>query len=148
MNKKLAHTIFLIGDFLFIWILWIGFNDFKHVLSEIANRADTIEFNSRSGFFIVCIGLPLIHLLSVIDYVFPGFPKKFHRLVNIGLIFFVIALLSTGFVSSSWLRFQVENASYFYCRNASGVSALARTLVYTKNMGVCETLVNDKRKQR
>jgi hypothetical protein len=148
MNKKLAHTIAFLLDLLCLVGLWMGYDEFRRILLEINNQADMIQFGNRVGFFILAIGFPLIHLLSVIDFFWPSLPKKFNIVVNRALIIMVIALLGTGFFGSSWIKGRVENAGYIYCRNASGISALARTLVYTKNMDICEELVETKRKQQ
>lgn len=144
MNKKLAHTIAFLLDLLCLVGLWVGYGEFQRIISEIKNQADMIQFGNRVGLFIVALGFPLIHLLSFIDFISPRFPKKFNKIVNRGLVVMVIALLSTGIFGSSWIKAHVENANYIYCRNASGISALARTLVYTKNMDICEKLVEKK----
>jgi hypothetical protein len=52
-----------------------------------------------------------------------------------------------SFMISSWMKSHAENSGYIYCRNVSGVSALARTLVYTKSMDICEELVASKQKR-
>jgi hypothetical protein len=148
MNKKLAHTVLLFFDFLCIWGFLIGYHDVKHTLMEITSYTDMITFGSRDGFFILGIFLPAVHLLPVIDHIWPDFPKKYHQLVNISLIVTVVAMLSSGFIISSWIKSQVENAGYIYCREASGISALAKSLVYTKDMAICEDLVTAKYKHR
>lgn len=66
--------------------------------------------------------------------------------MNQGAIVMLIALFVAGFAGSYWIQSQVENAGYVYCRNASGVSALARTLVYTKYMDICEEFVESKKR--
>jgi hypothetical protein len=147
MNKKLAHIIAFVLDLSCLVGLWIGYDEFQRILLEIKNQVDTIQLSSRAGFFIIAIGFPLIHLLSVIDYYWPNFPKKFSGIVNRGLVLTVIILLAACFIGSSWIKSKVENAGYVYCRNASGISALARTLVYTKNIDICEELVETKRKR-
>ncbi len=117
-------------------------------LTNISKQAEIVEFNSRAGFFIVCIGLPLIHLLVYIENLFPPLSKKVHKIVNLGLVFFVAALLSAGFLASFWLQYRAENAGYIYCRNVSGVSALAKNLIYTKDMEICEALVAAKHERK
>ncbi len=129
-------------------MLWIGYQDIKDVLIEINNQADIIRFSSRAGFFIVAIGPPPIHLLAVVDYFWPNIPKKHSHIVNKGVIVVVVVLLAAGFVGSSWIKSQAENTGYVYCRNASGISALAKSLVYTKDMKICEDLVASKKKHQ
>ena len=148
MNRKLSHAIFLVGDIFFLGLLWLGHQGFNMALTNISKQAEIVEFNSRAGFFIVCIGLPLIHLLVYIENLFPPLSKKVHKIVNLGLVFFVAALLSAGFLASFWLQYRAENAGYIYCRNVSGVSALAKNLIYTKDMEICEALVAAKHERK
>ena len=68
--------------------------------------------------------------------------------MNISLVVTVVAMLSAGFIISSWIKSRVESAGYIYCREASGISALAKSLVYTKDMAICEDLVTAKYKHR
>ncbi len=125
-------------------MLWIGYQDIKDVLIEINNHADIIRFSSRAGFFIVALGPPPIHLLAVVNYFWPNIPKKHSHIVNKGVIVAVV-LLAAGFAGSSWIRSQAKNNGYVYCRNASGISVLAKSLVYTKDMKICEDLVAPKK---
>lgn len=148
MNKKLSHTILISFDLLCFWVLWIGFNSIIDVIIEINNQANIIRLSSRSGFYIVGIGPPLMHFLAVVDYFWSDFQKKYSRLVNQCVVIAVLVLLAAGFLGSSWIKTRVEKAGYICCRNASGISALARTLVYAKNMDICEDLVETKQKQK
>lgn len=141
MNKKLAHTIFVFGDIVSIWILFIGYQEIRHTIAEITIYKDIVEFGNRDGFFILGIFLPLVHMLPIMDFIWPEIPKKCSHIVNRGFIIFTIVLIVSGFIVSSWMKSQVENSGYVYCRKASGVSALAKTLVYTKNMEICEEIV-------
>jgi uncharacterized Tic20 family protein len=145
-NKKLALIILLFGNLLGAVILWIGYHALSKFFFDVDNQAEVIEFSSRFGFFIV--GLPIIGilLLVIIEYYFPALIRKHLKALNIGGIVGLIIFLSSGFFISSWMRSHAENAGYIYCRNASGVSALARALVYTKNMDICEELVASKQK--
>ncbi len=148
MNKKLAHTILFFGSLLCIGGLWIGYHEFQRILLEITNQADMIKFGNRVGFFIVGLFLPLIHLFIIVEHFRPTLIHKYKRLMNQGAIFLLIVLLSAGIIGSSWLESKVENAGYVYCRNASGISALAKSLVYTRDMDICEELVESKIKRR
>ncbi len=133
--------ILFFGNLLGAVILWIGYHALSNFFFDVDNQVEVVEFSSRSGFFIV--GLPIIVILLIVitEYYFPVLIRKHLKALNIGGIIGLIIFLSSGFFISSWIRSHAENAGYIYCRNASGVSALARTLVYTKNMEICEELV-------
>ena len=85
--------------------------------------------------------LPPLHLLTIIEYFCPDFVHKRKRFLSRSIVVALIALLSAGIIGSSWIKYKVENAGYAYCRELSGVSALFRSLVYTKDMAICEDLV-------
>lgn len=140
MNKKLAHTFFFFFDLLCIEGIWYGFHEFQRILMETTIQADIIRLSNRVGFFILVILIPAIHLLAFVDRVWPNLPRKYSALVNKCIAASVIILLSLEFISSSWIKTQVENAGYYYCRGASGAGALSRTLVYTRNAAICEDL--------
>lgn len=144
MNKKLAHTLAIPFDLFCLAFVWIGFSIFKGVIVKIADQVDFISFNSRASFFIAGIGFPVIHLIGIIEYFKPGFIKKHARKFNCSLIGFAIVLIAACIIGSSWIKSKVEDAGYVYCREASGVSALARSLVYAKDMETCEELAQSK----
>ncbi|MCP3874046.1 MAG: DUF1240 domain-containing protein [Desulfobacteraceae bacterium] len=112
---------------------------------EIFNQVDMISFSNRIGFTIVAVGFPPIHIFTIVDNARPNLFKKYIPIVNKCVIVLVAGLLAAGFISTSWLKSQVENAGYVYCRNASGVSSLAKSLVYTKDIKICEDLVKSKK---
>jgi hypothetical protein len=146
MNKKLAMTFLILINLFCLWVFWQGYNNIKETVASLHNQLDVIQFSSRAGFFLVVIGAPLICLLVIVEKIRPVFVKKQSGLINKCIVIGIIALFVAGFVGSSGIRSKVENAGYVYCRNASGISALERTLVYTKNMEICEKLVETKRK--
>ncbi|MGD9368202.1 MAG: hypothetical protein PVH87_21050 [Desulfobacteraceae bacterium] len=151
MNNKLRHAGLLFFDLLCIVILWIGYDNFKQILMEINNQVEIIRFNSRDGSFIVGIGFPIMHLFVIADQLWPDFIKKLEkhkRLASNCFVGFVVALLLGGFAGSSWLQSRVENAGYVYCRYVSSPSALAKTLVYTKDQKLCEELEAEARAER
>lgn len=74
--------------------------------------------------------------------------EKYKKPVNYSIMGFVVALLVAGFAISSWLQSRAENAGYVHCRYISGVSALAKELVYTKEVQICEDLVAKARAER
>ena len=122
--------------------------DIKEIIASLQIHADVIHVGSRAGFFVVTISVPILCFLPVVERIRPDFVKKHSKLINQCTIIGVIALLATGLFGSSWIKTRIENTGYTYCRNASGISALARTLVYTKNTDICEELVETKRKSR
>jgi hypothetical protein len=147
MNKKLAHIILFVGNFFCLGIFWIGLSDFNHTLTQINLQPDSISIGSRNGFFIVPIIYILIYLGIITEHFRPALIEKYRKFMNYSTAALLIMVIIGGFIGSSWTRFKVENSGYVYCRNASGISALERTLVYTKNMDICEELVETKRKR-
>jgi hypothetical protein len=144
MNKKLAHIILFVGNFFCIGIFWIGLRSFNHTLTEINLQPDSISFGSKNGFFIVPIIYVLIYLGIIIEHFRSALIEKYRIFLNYATAALLLLLIVGGFIGSSWIRSKVENAGYVYCRNASGISALERTLVYTKNTDICEELVETK----
>jgi len=115
------------------------------------HQVDILRFSNRAGFFIVGIILPLMHLLIIIEQLWPDFIRKFEKYkkpVNNCIMGFVFALIIGGFIISSWLQYRAESAGYEYCRYISGTSALAKTLVYTNGAKLCEDLSAKARTER
>lgn len=151
MNNTLRHVVCLFFDLFCIVMLWILYDDFKQTLMEINNQVDILRFGNRDGFFIMGIVFPLMHLLVIIEQLWPDFLTKFtkyKKLINNCVMGFVVALLLAGFAISSWLQNRAENAGYVYCRYVSGTSALAKRLVYTKGQKICEDLEAEARAER
>jgi hypothetical protein len=148
MNNNLRYLVIIFFDVLCIVFLWIGYDSIRETLIEINAQVDTIRIGSRDGFFIVGIGFPLLHLLNISGYFLPDFIKKYQKSLNYCVIGLVIALLIAGFAISSWLQSRAENSGYVHCRYVSGVSALAKTLVYTKGVQICEDLETKARAER
>jgi hypothetical protein len=67
--------------------------------------------------------------VPIVEKFWPDFLKRHSKLMSQCVVIGIIALLAAGVIGSSWIKARVENAGYTYCRNASGISALARTLV-------------------
>jgi hypothetical protein len=151
MNNTIRHIGLFFFDLLSIVMIYIFFNDFKQSLAEIKSQIDIVEFGNRDGFFVVGIGIPIMHLLIASEQLFPGFIKrieKYKKPVNQGIMGFIVALLIAGFALSSWLQSRAEKAGYVHCRYVSGASALAKTLVYTKGAQLCEDLEAKARAER
>lgn len=140
--------MFTFADLLFLGGLYIFYDEFSRILAGIEIQAEIIKFGNRIGFVIVGIVIPVVHLIGAIEYFWPKVIQQNKRILNISLLIFGIAVLVTAFASSSWMKSKVENAGYIYCRNASGISALAKTLVYTKDLEVCEELVAAKHERK
>jgi hypothetical protein len=66
---------------------------------------------------------------------------------NIGIVILLSTLILGGIAGSHWVKSHVENAGYIYCWRASGSGAVSKTLVYTKDMEICEKLVEDDRRR-
>ncbi len=141
LNKKFAITFLLVINLLCLWVFWIGLSDVIEVNALLQGRVDVIRVGSRAGFFVVVIGVPILCLLPVAERFWTDFVKKHGKIITQGAIVGVVALLAAGFLGSFWIRTRVEKAGYNNCRNASGISALSRTLVYTRNTKICEELV-------
>lgn len=148
MNYKLRHLGILVFDLLSIGVLWIGYYNIKQILMEINDQIDILRFGNRDGFFIVGIIAPLLHVLNLTGYVWPNFIDKYQKALNYCVIGLVVISLVAGFSGSYWLKSQAENAGYIHCRYVSGVSALAKTLVYTKTLKICEELEAEARAER
>ena len=148
MNKKLAHLLAIPFDLFCLSFIWIGFSIFKGVFAKIADQADFISFNSRAAFFLSGIGIPIIHMLGILEHFKPGLIKKHARKFNYSLIGIAIVLIAASIIGSSWIKSKVEDAGYVYCREASGVSALAKSLVYTRDKKICEDIAKSNRHAR
>ena len=107
-----------------------------------------IKFGNRFTFLVVGAVIPMLHIWGVAEYLWPTVIKNNTRIISCSLIAGLLILLSAGFAGSVWIKSKVENDGYVYCSAASGVSALAKSLVYTRNMGICEDLVRSNRHAR
>ncbi len=151
MKYKLRHLGILFFDLLSIVMLWIGYDNIKQIFMEINDQVEILRFGNRDGFFIVGIGIPLMHLLIIIEQLWPEFLKKFEKqkkLINNCVLGCIVAILFSGFAISSWLQNRAESVGYVYCWYVSGSSALAKTLVYTKGQEICEELETEVRAER
>lgn len=145
-NKKIGHIFFFLGDLLGLWLLWTGYSEIKEVIDALHDHADFISFSSRVGFYMAGLFILISHIFIVVNSLYPVIEKKYRRLADQCCIVALISFFAAGFLGSSCVKASVERAGYIYCRNASGISALARTLVYAKDIEVCENLVEERRK--
>jgi hypothetical protein len=147
MTKKLAHSVIIFLDLLSLLGVWYAYCEVQLILTNINNNADIIKFGNRDLLLILVLIVPICHVLAVVEHFYADIVKTYNRVLNYCVIFLFFILLSAGFFGSYWIKARVENAGYIYCRNASGISALAKTLVYTKRIDICEELVETKRKR-
>jgi hypothetical protein len=147
INKKLAIIFIIVMNFFCLEGLWGGYSNIRDLMIAVNSQIDMVRFSSREGFFIFSMAFPIFCLYLPIEKFWPDFVKNHKGLLNKSVIVVLIAFFASGFIGSSWIKAHVENAGYTYCHNASGISALSRTLVYTKNMDICEKLVETKRKR-
>lgn len=145
MNKKFAHIGLLFFDVIGLSCLWAGYFVLVRILEEISINAETIEYGNRVGFLMVGILMPLLHFVITIEHFWPEFVKKHMRILSQTLIFTLVGLITAGFASSIWINAKVENAGYVYCSEASGISALAKNLIYARDMEICDALVATKK---
>jgi hypothetical protein len=147
MTKKKAHIILFIIDVFVISGVITFYYDFNELVLKISNQVEVVRFSNRMGFFIVGMIAPLCHILGIVEYFKPEYIKQNHKILNISVVVVLVSLFAAAFTGSAWIKSKVENSGYTYCRKASGASALAKTLVYTKNMEICEEMVEAKRKR-
>ena len=134
----LAHAMLFLGDLGGMYILRHGYHEINGIMIGIQTQVDTICVGSRIGFSIVGLLIILLHIFMIINAFTPVLEEKYSEQVNRYGVAALIVFFVIGFGGSAFMKNQVENAGYTYCRNASGISALARTLVYTKTMAICE----------
>lgn len=148
MTQKQAHSALFLFDLLGIVMIWMAYNEFQRIPIEISNQLATIRFGNRVGFLVVGIGIPIFHILILMDRLKPNIAKKHRITFNSGIILLIISLIVSGFATSSWMKSQVENAGYVYCRQVSGAGATSKTLVYAKDIKTCEYLAEKRKKDR
>ena len=137
-NKILGHIFFFVFDVGSVWLFLRGYHDIKEIMMGIQTQVDTIRVFSRIGFYISCLFAILGHIYLVAVSLWPVIEEKHKQKSELCAVALIITFFVVGFGGSAFIKNQVENAGYTYCRNASGISALARTLVYTKTMAICE----------
>lgn len=116
MNKKLAHIILFFFDLICLFGLWYFYDEIRQILLDIRSQANTVGFNSKQGFFIFALGMPIIHIVIAIEHFWFDFVNKHMRLINYGLIAGLILLFISAFVFSAVIQVKVENAGYMNCK--------------------------------
>lgn len=148
MNKKQSLILFSLFDLLFIGGMVILAHEFSRISSDVIQQVEMIKFGNRFTFLIVGAVIPMLHIWGIAEYFWPRFVKKNTRIISCSLIACLIVLLSAGFVGSAKIKAKIEAEGYVYCRAASGVSALAKSLVYTRDKKICEDIVRLKKQAR
>ena len=108
---------------------------------------EVIDYLNRVSFFIMGIGLPIIHLLTIVEYFRPTLIVKHGQLMNWGTVVLVVGLISGSIFGSFYLTYRLKSSGYVYCRKASGISALAKSVVYTIDDDVCEEVAATQRRR-
>lgn len=140
-ENKLRHLVlFLSFRSVIHWWNLILFNEYNRIASDATLQVDMIKFGNRFSFLIVGAIIPMIHLWGIAEYFWPTFIKQNTRIISFALIACLFLLLSAGFAGSVWIKSKVEDEGYIYCGGASGVSALSRSLVYVKDIEICDEL--------
>jgi hypothetical protein len=147
-NKILAHIFLFVCDVGSLWLLWYGYHDIKDIVVGIQTQADTIRVFSRAGFYTAGLFVILGHIYVIAISMWPVIEEKHKEKSELCAVTLIIVFFVLGFGGSAFMKSQVVNAGYTYCREASGLSALARTLVYTKDAATCEKQVELKRAKR
>lgn len=148
MNKKQSLILFSLFDLLFIGGMFILFYEFSRITSDLNRQVEMIKFGNRSPFLVVGAIIPMLHIWGIAEYFWPTVIKKNTRLISCSLIAGLLMLLFAGFAGSVWIKSKVQNDGYVYCSAVSGESALAKSLVYTRDMGICEDIVKSNRHAR
>lgn len=148
MSKKKAHLFIILFDILAILIFWIGYDEINQVLVNIANSADSVEFNNKVGLFLIGVGIPIIHLFAIYEYFWPKVVEKRMALLNWSALILLIVLFASAFFISARVQTYVEQAGYRHCRPADHEMSFTTYLIYTKNEAICIQLIEEKRKPR
>lgn len=145
MNRKKALIAFTLFDILSFFIFWLGIHQIHQIVIDISNSSNSVSFINRAGIPIILLGVPVIHILAIFEHFYPTIVSKRPVVINRGIVAFGVLLLAIAVLISVYTKKYVEKAGYQYCREASGVSALFKTLVYTKDEEICRQLTEERR---
>jgi membrane protease YdiL (CAAX protease family) len=148
MSKKQALILFFLFDIPCLFILWYFPNEIGQLLLDTHKQADMVSFNSKEGFFILAIFVPIVHLLGFIEYFWFELIKKHSRLINYGAIVVFILLFVSAITISSLIKAKVENAGYMNCAELEWSGTYSVSYTYTRNQEICEQLVAEKAKEK
>jgi hypothetical protein len=146
MSKKKAHILAILFDILSIIGLWVGYHLINQVVTGIAHPSDTVEFNSKVGFFCFGVVFPLAHLFGIYEYFWPKVVEKRMALISWSALILLIVLFASGFLISARLQAYVERSGYLHCLQADRQVSFSTGLVYTRDAAICRRLVEEKRK--
>jgi hypothetical protein len=149
LKKCQAHIVLSIGDIIFIGFFIWGIGDIKRVIWEVSQQIDCIKFSNRIGFFFIGMILPAAHILSIVEHFKPSIAKKHIRAIDKYVIIIAVTMFISAIVLSNYTRNYVKNAGYIHCRKAEdNIGVISKTLVYTKDMDICEAEVEKKKATR
>ena len=149
MGKKTAHIVLIFGDFLTLFILWIGYNEINGVVTGIAKFSDSVSFNSKVGGFFVIIFMPIIHIYVICEYFFlQKVLPKIAKWVNRSIIILCIVLFASAIFISFYMRVYVIRAGYVHCYELDDQLSFSTYLMYTKNNDVCSRLIEEKNEEK
>ncbi len=143
MSKKKAHVIITLFDAFSLFGLWWGYSEVDQIITGISNFSDMVSFNNKIGFFIFGVGLPIAHIIGIIEYFWPNILIKRTALINQSFIILGIALFVMAFGISAFLKTYVESAGYQHCPKADKNLSFSTYLVYTKDTAICSQLVEE-----
>ena len=143
MSKRKAHVILMFVDIIAIVGVWIGYCEIDAVISGVSSSIDSVSFLNRIGLIFLFVGVPIIHVCSIFINGWPGYSQSHSRILkSVGIIFGVFLIIGTMLISVL-LQSYVEKAGYHYCPKASRRMTFSTNLVFTRNMEICERLVEN-----
>jgi hypothetical protein len=144
MSKPKAHLILFLFDIIVILICWIGYHEISRVVDGIAHSAESVEFNNRVGFFFIGVVVPMAHLLSITEHLWPKVVGKKKALINRWAFILFILISACCLSISIGVRAYVERAGYLHCPRADSKMTFCTYLVYTKVDATCARLTSGK----
>ena len=148
MNKKLAFIILLALDISCIFVLVFFYKEINGLNSDIQSHADSVSFNSKDGFFILALVVPIGHLIAIIEHFWRNVIKRHIRLINYGFLVMLILSFISAITISILIKAKVENAGYVNCKELEWSGTYSVSYTYTLNQAVCEQLVAEKAKEK
>jgi hypothetical protein len=148
MNKKLALIILFLFNALCLIALWYFSNEIRQMFINLNNQTDMVVFNSKEGFFVFALGLPIISLFIILEQFLFEFIKKHSRLINYGAIAVLILLFASAITISILIKVKVENAGYVNCKELEWSGTYSKSYTYTRNQAICEQLLAEKAKEK
>jgi hypothetical protein len=148
MNRKLAHAKLILLDIPCVSCFWYFCYEIIRVFLDINDQADMVGFNSKEGFFIFFLIVPIAHIVIIIEHIWFEFIKKHSRLINYGAIAVLILLFASAITISILIKVKVENAGYVNCKELEWSGTYSKSYTYTRNQAICEQLLAEKAKEK